>query len=259
MTGVINRVLNSRLPINTWRFLDKQYGALGRGQQGTIVMDLMDGTTFSDLFTKAFGGTSAVYQSQRLQVTRARFRGLFVNSSNSNMLVTAYHIGCRTDNATQTPVTAWQNGYLDMGGVATDYLYVGSKPTDSPQFNRHFRVLKQRRFTMRPGANKWFYMRRKKPFITEYNDWDGFANRKGITQYMMIVFHGSLENDETASSAETTTTTVSCCYMPEEEVKYRIVTTSAATFDHNGNLPTTTPAPQNVNTLTGLIQVPDIV
>jgi len=142
-------------------------------------------------------------------------------------------------------VTAISNGFADIGGVDIDSSLM--YPTDSPQFNQVWKIVKHTHFTLKAGGE------RTMNFSKPYFDYDPslydthtelYQKNYGGHQYVIRVT-GVLAHDSAVSTEEgfskagvdyTVVTTYTCRYAAGADIKYIIVNDGADTFTNTPNV-----------------------
>lgn len=178
----------------------------GVGRQTFLQQEFLGKTELDAIKTK-YGSATLTFNEVKFFLGYARIQYFIKNQSSCAGRVTIYDIVPRlhpVTTALDTPVEAWEKGVREMTATqpAGLHLTVGQTPFKSPEFVRHYAVLRTTTVQMEPGEQHQHNVYRRINRIVSSTQWDNtsITNVPGITTYVMLVWHGSLGHDKTADS-----------------------------------------------------------
>lgn len=148
------------------------------------------------------------------------------NQTNTNCKLTLYDISVKRNafsSTYDTPIEAWDKGYLDMNAALTSHSKeVGATPFKSPEFRLYFKVQKVTTMNLEPGMeHEHTVIQRLNRRVTSTE----FANRgstfyfKNLTHFTLAVFHGSLVH-ESATPATVSYAAITLDYAWRKESNF---------------------------------------
>lgn len=212
----------------------------GYGAQGIANMNFQ--CTAGDLYsmyeraiTTTTGFNSAALVNlytvnKRLWQAGVESTSLISNASASAGVLYIYDLLCRQDRA-DSPTFSWEAGLDQASGLQlVNHTMFNCKPTQSPSFNRQWKVLKCTRVELPTGATHQHFFKHKLktmvPFqkVWDYNNIGGLTTIKGFTTCQMIVWHG-IPGDSVTTAAigpEITLDNIKLLWITEEK-SYSII------------------------------------
>jgi hypothetical protein len=227
-----------------YKTLSKNYLVLNGAGRKTAAVGLQSG--FDDLHMfdctdmAAIAARISSNATQRFIILSCSAELLFTNAELSNCRYTIYDIIARRDlnSTTNTdPGTAWANSYADEQASNSNWSLVGTTPFSSDLFTQFFKVLKMTHGVLGQGQTHChrinFHPKRIVDLETISHTTNGL---KGISCYVMVVFHGEPMNDVTT---KTQVSTGACALdmVYRKSYKYTWMSDSSTNYSVTNALP----------------------
>lgn len=190
-------------------------------QYGAVLATFFDKSDLEAMFTNTLSGS--FNKTFKIMVKAVVAETLITNQRNSNARFTLYDIQAKIDgNSTVTdPFSAWTSGIDDNEqGTATDYLIPGASPYSSDRFNEAYRVLKKTDVVLSPGATHCHRVYYAPNNLVSANVSYKSGAVGGLTNYVMVIFHGSPMNDSTTTT-DVSLGAASLDYVTKERLTYQ--------------------------------------
>lgn len=184
--------------LKTWSFNSASYWQSNIGKQRCIFFPVLDATMYGGLGSS---DNQVDANSEQMYIKSIRHGVEVVNTCNNALFMKAYFLDCKTDSPSD-PVAVYGTALSDAGRSTDTGLATYIEPTMLPRFNRTFAVHKIKDCSISAGGTAKFSRLDLKPKAVSLSSYPtGIGAAKGVTSYIMLVWHGSVARCTTTTPA----------------------------------------------------------
>lgn len=239
--NISRMILNKLMGHQTLQYNFGNSQSSTQGRQSTVSIPLLSRTDLIEIEKVCNGGTAAA-MDLNLFLKTSKFRLHIRNQSNSPSKLLIYDISTFNTGYTatiDTPTEAWDFGYNDMG-TPTQSERIGATPFGSAEFRKNFRINKVTYVSMEPGQQHEHTVTKHMNWFTNSTKWANTAaqNVRGLTHFVMLVWHGALAHESTVPT-NVTYTPVRMDYTVFKKYNFAYVQQNKTTYQITDTLATT--------------------
>lgn len=238
---VSKMLLNKLMGHNIIQNNDSGYSVSGQGRQKLLNLRFLDRTDLEAIKVAANAGVTTE-NDVSLFLKSCKMRVHLRNQSNSLAKALIYDISTFNSgySATiDTPGEAWDFGFSDMG-TTNQSERVGATPFASAEFRKGYRINKVTYVPLEAGQQHEHTVTKHMNWFVNSTKWANTAaqNVRGLTHFVMVVWHGCLAHDNTPGTS-ITYTPVRMDYATFKQYNFAYLSNNKPTYTLTDNLPTT--------------------